>query len=63
MDVFELYFRDLTEEAQKRFLDFAKVECIEDINGDVYPIATVSYDYTGQDEEPETHGDDYGNRQ
>jgi len=34
----EIYFRDLTPEAQKRVLEFYKVELEKDMNWDVVPL-------------------------
>jgi len=34
----QIFFNDLTEEAQKRVLEFYKIESPEDMNWDVYPI-------------------------
>lgn len=48
----EIYFRDLTEEAQKRFLEAAQVETEEDGNWDnVFPIAVVTFGDDTTDEE------------
>jgi hypothetical protein len=38
-DVFEIMFRDLTPEAQARFLTFVGLEAAVDGNYDVFPIA------------------------
>lgn len=38
MATFELYFSDLTPDAQKRFLEFEGIETPEDGNYDVFPI-------------------------
>ena len=41
---FELYFSDLTPEAQKELLNVAGLECPEDANWDCWPIATIEFD-------------------
>ena len=38
---FEIYFSDLTEQAQKEFLEVAGLQSAEDGNYDVFPIATL----------------------
>lgn len=38
--MFELYFRDLTPEAQKRFLEFYRVYDETEYNWDLFPVAT-----------------------
>lgn len=38
MSNFEVYFRDLNEEAKKRFLDFEKMNDAREGNYDVFPI-------------------------
>ena len=43
---FEIYFEDLTPEAQKRYLEFMKVESAKDLNMDmpgVIPITIIEY--------------------
>ena len=43
---FEIYFEDLTPEAQKRYLEFMKVESAKDLNMDmpgVFPITIIEY--------------------
>lgn len=42
MAVFELFFSDLTEEAQKRYLDAMDLMCPEEANldADIIPIAS-----------------------
>lgn len=42
--IFELYFTDLTEEAQKELLEKAGVESPEDMNWDVFPITTIEFE-------------------
>lgn len=44
MSTFELYFSDLTEEAQKRFLKAEGIKNPEEANYDVFPIATIELD-------------------
>ena len=39
-ETFEIYFDDLSEDAKKRFLSFLRLDSSEDINYDVFPIAT-----------------------
>lgn len=44
--IFEIYFEDLTPEAQKRYLEFMKVESAKDLNMDmpgVIPITIIEY--------------------
>ncbi len=41
MKTFEIMFDDLTEEAQQRFLEFQGLECVEDGNYEIVPIAIV----------------------
>ena len=41
MAVFEIYFSDLTEEAQKKFLEVEGIENPEEANYDVFPIASI----------------------
>lgn len=41
---FELYFTDLTEEAQKEILEKAGVESPEDMNWDSFPITTIEFE-------------------
>ena len=38
-EVFEIYFRDLTKEAQKKFLSFEEMADEKEGNYDIYPIA------------------------
>ena len=43
---FEIYYEDLTPEAQKRYLEFMKVESAKDLNMDmpgVFPITIIEY--------------------
>ena len=40
----EIYFDDLTEEAQKRLLECAGVEKPEDMNWDVFPITVIEFE-------------------
>nr|DAH19433.1 MAG TPA: Large polyvalent protein associated domain 28 [Caudoviricetes sp.] len=43
---FEIYFEDLTPEAQKRYLEFMKVKSAKDLNMDmpgVFPITIIEY--------------------
>jgi len=40
---FELYFSDLTEEAQQEILKKAGVEKPEDMNWDIYPITVITF--------------------
>jgi hypothetical protein len=41
LEDFEIFFSDLTVEAQKRFLDFVNLKEAEDGNYDVMPIAVI----------------------
>ena len=41
---FELYFTDLTEEAQEELLRKAGVESPEDMNWDSFPITTIEFE-------------------
>lgn len=42
LDVVEIYWSDLTEEAQKQFLEYSGGD---NGNYDVYPIATIEYEH------------------
>lgn len=46
MESFEIYFSDLTEDAQKRLLDFVGAKTAADMNWDmdILPIATFERD-------------------
>ena len=50
MDIFQIYFSDLTPSAQNRFLKFQKLEKPQDGNFDVYPITEVCLDLSDEDE-------------
>ena len=41
MDTLELYFADLTPEAQTRVLEFYNIKSPESLNWDVVPLATL----------------------
>ena len=41
---FELYFSDLTEQAQKMFLKSAGLQDAEQGNYDVFPITVIEFD-------------------
>ena len=41
MNSFEIYFHDLTEEAQERYLRFRSVSSPEDLNADLSPLAII----------------------
>lgn len=43
-NTFELYFSDLTEDAQQEILKRAGVKSPEDMNWDVFPITTIEFD-------------------
>ena len=45
--MFEIYFRDLTKEAQEAFLAYEEMASPEEGNYDVFPIAVIG----GEDEE------------
>lgn len=55
--MFELYFRDLTPEAQARFLEFYRVYDETEYNWDLFPIATfevpeeVNFEDNAEDEQ------------
>ena len=51
--IFELYFDDLTERAQKELLELAGVERPEDMNWDVVPVSTFEVYAEDEDEENE----------
>ncbi len=36
--LFEIYFHDLTEDAQRRYLEFQGVQKPEELNADLFPI-------------------------
>lgn len=38
-DILEIFFSDLTEDAQRRLLEFEGVESPEEMNWDVVPLA------------------------
>jgi len=40
-ELFEIYFWDLTPEAQKRYLEFMEVSDPKELNEDVFPITSV----------------------
>lgn len=42
-EIFEIYFNDLTTEAQKRYLEFMKVKSPEELNEDVFPITVIEH--------------------
>ena len=44
MAVFELYFSDLTEEAQASLLEKANITSETDMNWDVFPITSIEFD-------------------
>ena len=41
MEGFELYFKDLTPEAQTALLAYAEAAAPEEMNWDIYPIAII----------------------
>lgn len=41
MKGFEIYFYDLTEDAQKRYLEFQGVEDPSELNADIFPICVI----------------------
>lgn len=53
MGSFELYFSDLTKEAQQNILECAGVESAEDMNWDVFPITEIEFDNNEFDEDDE----------
>ena len=48
METLELYFSDLTPEAQARVLEFYQVEPEADMNWDVVPLVTLELDDGGE---------------
>lgn len=38
---FELYFNDLNEDAQKRYLEFARVKDASELNHEICPLAEI----------------------
>lgn len=50
MAVFELFASDLTEKAQEELCRKAGVNCIEDMNWDVFPITVIEFE-ENEDEE------------
>ena len=46
MEQFELYFDDLTEQAQERLCKCAGIENPEDANWDCIPITTIEFEET-----------------
>lgn len=38
---FQIYFRDLKEDCQKKLLQFYNIDSPEEMNWDVFPIATL----------------------
>lgn len=50
MKTFEIYYKDLTPEAKRRFLEFAGVANAEEGNYDVFPIATVDLEDTNEEQ-------------
>lgn len=49
MDEFEIYFNDLTPDAQKAFLEFEGIASPEDGNYDTFPIATICHEKEDDD--------------
>lgn len=58
MGSFELYFSDLTEEAQQNILECVGVESAEDMNWDVFPITEIEFDDNEFDEDDEEDEDE-----
>ena len=48
---FELYFDDLTEQAQKTILKYAGIEDASDNNWDCFPITTIEFEDTEDESE------------
>jgi hypothetical protein len=46
---FEINFSDLNEQAQQRYLEFAKVESASDLNADCCPLAIVELEDTNEE--------------
>ena len=57
MEEFEIYFEDLTEEAQKRFLVFMGFKDESDGNYDVFPIASIPKPEDDDDDEDDEEED------
>lgn len=51
MKEFEIYFRDLKPEVQKKLLEEVGVGTPEEMNWDVFPITTVVIGYEALEEE------------
>ena len=49
--VFELYFEDLTENAQKEILQKTGVKTPYDMNWDVFPITTIEFEDESEEED------------
>ena len=43
MNSFEIYFSDLTEEAQKRLLEAAGLDSHKEANWDTLPVTTIDF--------------------
>jgi len=54
MEFFEIYFSDLNEEAQGRYLEFSGVEDPDDLNADILPICIIE---RSDDDEADVQGD------
>ena len=44
MKSFEVFFTDLTPDAQRRYLEFQGVQTFEELNCDILPIAIIDKD-------------------
>ncbi len=44
MKQFEIFFDDLNQDAQKRYLEFMNMEKKEDGNFEICPLAIIEYD-------------------
>lgn len=44
MNTFEIFFRDLTPEAQQRYLEAAGVTSADELNADLAPLAILSFE-------------------
>jgi hypothetical protein len=51
MKEFEIYFNDLTEEAQKELLMFMGISGSTEMNWDVFPITTITKEEDNDTEE------------
>ncbi len=55
MDMFEIYLRDLTDEAQRRYLEFQGVADPSELNAEYFPIC--AFERAGGEGESDRQGD------